>query len=95
MQAFTFGEYSGIRIKDGPILRLNGCSWNEMLQVAKFSSDLKTEWDAPLFETPFISDVKVGMFEDVFRTGYVLFPVDFTLELGGKPLMLTKGKRKV
>ena len=94
LQAFTFGEYSGIRIKDGPVLRINGCSWNEMLQLAKFSSDLKTEWDTPLFETPFVSDVKAGVFEDVFKTGYVLFPVDYTLDLSGKPLILTKGKRK-
>jgi len=94
LQAFTLGEHSGVRIKDGPVLQLRNCSWNEMLQLAKFSSDLKTEWDTQLFETPFVSDVKIGVFEDVYRTGYILFPVEFTLDLSGKPLMLTKGKRK-
>lgn len=86
LQAFTFGELAGYRIKNGPAIMVHGMNWNEMMHTVKFNDDME-------LDTPPTTDVRVGVFEDVHRGGYVIFPHEPTLDLGGKPLIFTKRKR--
>ncbi len=83
----------GYRLSGGPVLLIDGMSWDEMLSFAHICEDTFEFYEEPLFETPGVDDVKMGVLEDVLRSGYILFPHEATVDLKGKPLVLTKGKR--
>jgi len=81
----------GVREKDGPVLLIDGMSWNDMIAMAEVDADTMEFYDTPLYDTPSANDVKIGYFDNVYRKGMVVFPVEPFIGMDGEPIILTKG----
>jgi len=92
VQRFSYGTMTGVREKNGPVLLIDGMSWNDMLGTALIDPLDDEFYTIPLFEIPSTDKVKIGSFEDVYRKGYVIFPLVTTSDFNNKPIIISKGK---
>jgi len=93
VQRFSYGTMAGIREKDGPVLLIDGMSWNDMLGTALIDPIDDEFYEIPLFEIPNFDKVRIGNFEEVYKKGYVIFPLFATSDFNNKPIIMRKGNK--
>lgn len=95
IQEIKVDDHVGYQLEDGTVLTLQDMSWNDMVSLGhamqeytSFSPVMDGE-EVPNYRTP-TEGVKFGYFEDVYKIGYILFPLEARKGFNNKPIILRK-----
>lgn len=97
IQEIKIDDHIGYQLVDGTVLTLQDMSWNDMMSLGQevqdytsFNSVLTPEdTPPPNYHTP-TSGIRFGYFEDVYKMGYIIFPLEAHKGFNNKPIILKK-----
>lgn len=91
VEVIDYLGFIGLAYK-GEVFTLRDITWNEMHAMARVDPDTSELYKEPLFPTiseP--SSVKMGSFDEVFKRGYIVFPLGAYKDMKNRPIALRKG----
>jgi hypothetical protein len=92
LHRIELGGKTGLAQDDGSVVSLDGLSWNELLYTAMVDSATGELLSDPKFRVA--EPIKMGVFDDVFRVGYDIRPMNYHIDFNNNPIIVRKGNKR-
>jgi len=79
---------AGFAISTGEVFAIHSLNWNDTLASSVMDEELYL-LPTPAFKTP--KEVRIGVFEDVYKRGWLMRPFDSYVDFQNLPILLYKG----
>lgn len=93
LQEVQFGEYTGYATSKGEVISLGDLTWNDILAMSRLNLDVLSTLPKSKFDTPTVDNTRCGLFEDVFKRGYAIRPLNGYRDFQNRPIVLVKGNK--
>ena len=88
---FEYAGNTGYAFASGEVFTLQDFTWNDLLGTAWLDPETMRHRTMPLYPTLEMTDVKFGLFEDVYKKGYTIRPAGAYRGFDNKPIVVIKG----
>jgi hypothetical protein len=82
----------GYALEDNTVVVVRDMSWCKVASYARFNEDSLQYLEEPLFKT-LDTAFKIGRFDEVFKRGYIVFPLEGMHDMQNNPVLLRKGNK--
>ena len=90
MRNVSYCGTQGFALPDESVFVMQGTSLNMLQSLANLDEDTLEPLNVPLFKTIEATKMKVGLFEEVYKRGYIVFSLEGLCDFSGRPIVICK-----